>query len=45
MALELGAGPQRPLRLGDWTRHGRAEDLGPINDRAYTDGGDSFSRA
>jgi GNAT superfamily N-acetyltransferase len=48
MALDLAATPpQRPSdqALPDWTAAGRLADVGAINDRAYTHGGDWFSRS
>jgi GNAT superfamily N-acetyltransferase len=40
-------GVERPPEdaLSDWTVTGRAADVGPINDRSYSFGGDSFTRA
>jgi GNAT superfamily N-acetyltransferase len=40
---DLGAVERPPL--SDWTRAGRVADVGPINDRAYGFGTDSFTRA
>ena len=48
MALDLVAQPvRRPPddALEDWTSAGEIADVGAINDRAYTHGGDWFSRA
>jgi N-acetylglutamate synthase-like GNAT family acetyltransferase len=46
MGREL-AGVERPPAdaLSDWTRDGRLEEVGEVNDRAYTFGIDSFARA
>ena len=46
MVLELD-GVERPPEdaLGDWTATGDIADVGPINDRAYGWGTDSFTRA
>jgi len=46
MAHDLD-GVERPTRqaLPDWTAQGAIADVGPLNDRAYTFGTDSFSRA
>ena len=46
MALELGR-IERPApdALEDWTAEGEPADIGPLNDRAYTFGTDSFTRA
>jgi GNAT superfamily N-acetyltransferase len=46
MGREL-AGVERPPEgaMSDWTANGRIADVGPINDRAYSFGTDSFSRA
>ena len=43
----LDGAAQRPPAeaLSDWTAEGSLADVGAINDRAYTFGGDSFSRA
>jgi GNAT superfamily N-acetyltransferase len=47
MALELGAGPERPPAdaLEDWTAQGDLAEVGPLNDRSYTFGTDSLTRA
>lgn len=46
MGLSLD-GAERPLdgALGDWTATGAVEDVGPLNDRSYGFGTDSFTRA
>jgi GNAT superfamily N-acetyltransferase len=46
MGRELD-GVERPRgdALADWTASGRIADIGPINDRAYPFGTDSFTRA
>jgi GNAT superfamily N-acetyltransferase len=46
MAREL-SGIERPAAnaLEDWTAEGDPADVGPLNDRAYTFGADSFTRA
>jgi GNAT superfamily N-acetyltransferase len=46
MARELN-GVERPPSdaLGDWTAEGTVAELGELNDRSYTFGTDSFSRA
>jgi GNAT superfamily N-acetyltransferase len=46
MAMELN-GVERPPSdaLGDWTAEGSVAELGQLNDRSYTFGTDSFSRA
>jgi GNAT superfamily N-acetyltransferase len=46
MSLEL-SGVERPPAgaLEDWTAEGDPSDVGPLNDRAYTFGTDSFTRA
>jgi GNAT superfamily N-acetyltransferase len=46
MAMELN-GVERPTSdaLGDWTAEGTVAELGELNDRSYTFGTDSFSRA
>jgi N-acetylglutamate synthase-like GNAT family acetyltransferase len=48
MAVDLAATPPRrpaPDALEDWTDDGDLADVGAINDRAYDQGGDWFSRA
>jgi GNAT superfamily N-acetyltransferase len=47
MSLDLGGGVERPApdALEDWTRDGDLAEVGPLNDRAYTFGTDSFTRA
>lgn len=47
MALDLGETVERPLpaALGDWTAEGDVTDVGPLNDRAYSHGTNSFTRA
>jgi N-acetylglutamate synthase-like GNAT family acetyltransferase len=46
MGLDLD-GVERPDEgaLGDWTANGTAAEVGELNDRSYTFGTDSFSRA
>jgi ribosomal protein S18 acetylase RimI-like enzyme len=46
MAIDLSA-VERPAAdaLEDWTADGDPADVGPLNDRAYTFGTDSFTRA
>jgi N-acetylglutamate synthase-like GNAT family acetyltransferase len=48
MAMSLGLdGVERPDEgaLDDWTANGTAAEVGEVNDRSYTFGTDSFSRA
>jgi GNAT superfamily N-acetyltransferase len=46
MAHDLEAVERPPAgALPDWTSNGDVRDVGPLNDRAYTFGTDSFSRA
>ena len=47
MAVDLRDGIQRPdaSALDDWTSSGDLGEVGPINDRAYPFGTDSFTRA
>ena len=47
MALRLAEPPERPAAdaLEDWTADGDMADVGTINDRSYTFGTDSWSRA
>jgi GNAT superfamily N-acetyltransferase len=47
MALDLSGGFERPPdgALEDWTADGDAAVVGPLNDRAYPFGTDSFTRA
>jgi GNAT superfamily N-acetyltransferase len=47
MAVDLSAGIGRPPAgaLEDWTADGDVAEIGPLNDRAYTFGTDSFTRA
>jgi len=48
MALDLSEGrAERPPEdaLSDWTASGALADVGAVNDRAYSFGGESFSRA
>jgi ribosomal protein S18 acetylase RimI-like enzyme len=47
MALDLRGGFERPAAdaLEDWTADGDVAEVGPLNDRAYTFGTDSFARA
>jgi GNAT superfamily N-acetyltransferase len=47
MELDLRNGVERPPRgaLEDWTAEGDVSEVGPLNDRAYTFGTDSFTRA
>jgi GNAT superfamily N-acetyltransferase len=46
MGHDLGAVGRPPAgALSDWTADGDIEDVGPLNDRSYTFGTDSFSRA
>ena len=47
MAIDLRQGVERPAdgALEDWTADGDPAEVGPLNDRAYTFGTDSFSRA
>lgn len=47
MALDLSGGVERPAAdaLSNWTANGDLAHVGPINDRAYERGGDSFARS
>jgi ribosomal protein S18 acetylase RimI-like enzyme len=47
MSLDLSGGFERPPAdaLEDWTGDGDVRQVGPLNDRAYTFGTDSFTRA
>jgi GNAT superfamily N-acetyltransferase len=46
MACELDGGERPPPdALADWTAEGDVSELGKLNDRSYTFGTDSFSRA
>ncbi|MGH2764224.1 MAG: GNAT family N-acetyltransferase [Thermoleophilaceae bacterium] len=47
MALDLTAGVERPSAgaLEHWTANGDVAEVGPLNDRAYDFGTDSFTRA
>jgi ribosomal protein S18 acetylase RimI-like enzyme len=47
MAMDLRQGVERPPAgaLDDWTADGDVREVGPLNDRAYTFGTDSFTRA
>jgi GNAT superfamily N-acetyltransferase len=47
MAIDLRGGFERPPAdaLEDWTADGDVAEVGPLNDRAYTFGTDSFTRA
>jgi len=47
MAVDLTGGVERPPdgALEDWTSEGDPSEVGPINDRAYGHGTDSFTRA
>jgi GNAT superfamily N-acetyltransferase len=47
MARRLDSPPERPApdALADWTARGEMVDVGAVNDRAYTFGTDSWSRA
>jgi ribosomal protein S18 acetylase RimI-like enzyme len=46
MGRRLGRVERPPAdALADWTAEGSLSDVGPINDRSYTFGTDSFSRA
>jgi GNAT superfamily N-acetyltransferase len=47
MATDLTRGVERPPEdaLEDWTSAGDPAEVGPLNDRAYTFGTDSFTRA
>jgi GNAT superfamily N-acetyltransferase len=47
MAVDLRAGVERPPpdALEDWTADGDVAQVGPLNDRSYTFGTDSFTRA
>jgi GNAT superfamily N-acetyltransferase len=47
MALDLRGGVERPApdALEDWTADGDVGVLGPLNDRSYSFGTDSFTRA
>jgi GNAT superfamily N-acetyltransferase len=47
MTLDLRDGVERPApgALEDWTAEGDVSEVGPLNDRAYTFGTDSFTRA
>jgi GNAT superfamily N-acetyltransferase len=47
MAIDLTRGVERPPAgaLEDWTAEGDPADVGPLNDRAYDHGTDSFTRA
>jgi GNAT superfamily N-acetyltransferase len=46
MSVELSAVERPPAgALEDWTREGDPAEVGPLNDRAYTFGTDSFTRA
>ena len=47
MGLDLRGGVERPApgALEDWTAHGDVAEVGALNDRAYTFGTDSFTRA
>jgi ribosomal protein S18 acetylase RimI-like enzyme len=47
MLRELDGGVRRPSaeELPDWTADGRLDEVGEVNDRAYSFGTDSFSRA
>jgi GNAT superfamily N-acetyltransferase len=47
MVLDLGGGVERPPEdaLHDWTADGDMAHLGPINDRSYGHGSDSFARS
>jgi GNAT superfamily N-acetyltransferase len=47
MAVDLRRGVERPAdgALEDWTAYGDPAVVGPLNDRSYTFGTDSFARA
>jgi GNAT superfamily N-acetyltransferase len=47
MAIDLRGGFERPPAdaLEDWTADGDVAEVGPLNDRSYTFGTDSFTRA
>jgi N-acetylglutamate synthase-like GNAT family acetyltransferase len=47
MGLDLRRGVERPPAdvLADWTADGDVSEVGPLNDRAYPFGTDSFTRA
>jgi GNAT superfamily N-acetyltransferase len=46
MAVDLGSVDRPPAdALEDWSAEGDVREVGPINDRAYTFGTDSFTRA
>jgi GNAT superfamily N-acetyltransferase len=47
MGIELRDGVERPApgELEDWTARGAVAELGPLNDRSYSFGTDSFTRA
>ena len=47
MAIDLGGGVERPPAgaLEDWTSDGDPAEVGPLNDRSYDHGTDSFTRA
>jgi ribosomal protein S18 acetylase RimI-like enzyme len=47
MSIDLRRGVERPApdALEDWTADGDLAEVGPLNDRAYTFGTDSFARA
>jgi N-acetylglutamate synthase-like GNAT family acetyltransferase len=45
MGLDLRDGVERPPALEDWTASGDPAHVGPLNDRAYDFGTDSFTRA
>ncbi len=47
MEVDLRGGVERPPAgaLEDWTADGDVAEVGPLNDRAYTFGTDSFTRA
>jgi GNAT superfamily N-acetyltransferase len=47
MSLDLRVGVERPSAdaLEDWTADGDVSQVGPLNDRSFTFGADSFARA
>jgi GNAT superfamily N-acetyltransferase len=47
MSVDLRQGVERPSAdaLEDWTADGDVSQVGPLNDRSYTFGADSFARA
>jgi ribosomal protein S18 acetylase RimI-like enzyme len=45
MVMDLAVPPPRPTDLEDWSSGGDMADVGPINDRSYPFGTDSFTRA